>query len=298
MAMPRSSLLFASSFALVAIAFFVPACSGSSTPAGGGDSGAPDGSASDGAVGTSDASSGSDGGASDAASGATDAKQDGPALSVDSDGATDGGTPQGSPTNCTAARSAALTPVDKTSTGTVAVVATSGTTKTIFVDASAGGDTPAQETNPRVYIDLAAGAAVPVTDVTATTSTAWDLALKRFVIFTNSGDGGTGMGGAVQIMKDFAAVTSSDAVGLMTEHFFDAQCNENQDPFGAVETTFSSWYDYNMASHMLTPMSGTFIVRGGTGKLYKVAILGYYLEPDGGTNPDLGGTYELKVAAL
>jgi hypothetical protein len=48
---------------------------------------------------------------------------------------------------------------------------------------------------------------------------------------------------------------------------------------------------------LLTPHAGTWIVKGATGKLYKVQILSYYATPDGGVG-QAGGRYTLKVGAL
>jgi hypothetical protein len=141
---------------------------------------------------------------------------------------------------------------------------------------------------------------VSVTDKTAETSTAWDLSIKRPVLFTNSGDGGSGKGGAVFLAgQDFDAVTAGDASGktLVTERFFDSDCNAQVDQTGAVKTSFDGWYDYNQSNNTLTPKAGTWLVKGGSGKLYKVQILSYYATPDGGVG-QAGGRYTLKVGAL
>jgi hypothetical protein len=60
----------------------------------------------------------------------------------------------------------------------------------------------------------------------------------------------------------------------------------------------SNWYNYDQQTNVLTPMPNmTFVVRGGTGKLYKMAILSYYGEPDGGMQAN-GAYYLLQVEAL
>jgi hypothetical protein len=198
--------------------------------------------------------------------------------------------------SCTAARDALLTPVDMVSPGAVSSVASTGE---IYVDASAGGINGAA-THPRVYISLATGMAVAVTDVTAQQSTAWDLAIKRPVIFVNGGDGGPGDGASYFLPnRDFATVTAADVASatLVTESFFDSQCNPVLDPTGEVETTFSIWYNYDSVTHMLSPAPGTFIVRGATDILYKVAIDNYYGTSTGGTGT-AGGRYLLRIAKL
>jgi hypothetical protein len=199
--------------------------------------------------------------------------------------------------SCTSVRDTLLKPIDSRSTGAVSQVSQNGAVRTLFVDASAGGPTAAPN-NPRLYLDLANGTAVDVTDKSAVTSTAWDLALKRPVIYTNGGDGGPGQGGATFLVgRDFDGVTAADAASVSTESFFDAQCNPKTDAVGDIETTFSGWYSYDDLTHVLTPVMGTFLVHGATGTLYKVAIDGYYAMPDG-TMGMAGGKYLLRVAAL
>ena len=202
------------------------------------------------------------------------------------------------PSSCTTARDQLLVPISKVTTGTVSIVSDTGGVKTLYVDASAGGPANAIK-NPRIYVDLAAGSRVDLTDTSAPKSTTWDLALKRDKIFTNSGDAGSGMGGAAQITKTFSAVdaASANAEPLFTEKFFDADCNPQLDQTGAVATTFDDWYDYDQVTHIPTPKDVTYVVRGATGKKYKVAIKSYQGEADGGMGMATG-YYILEVSAL
>ncbi len=203
-------------------------------------------------------------------------------------------------TSCSSAREQLLLPIGKTSTGDVSVVSDTNGVKTIYVDASAGGQAAASK-NPRIYVDLAAGTKVNVTDVTSTSSTAWDLAFKRSVIFTNSGDAGPGKGGAVQVNKPFASFTNEDATATKVEKesFFDEECNPKLDPIGAPQTTFSDWYGYDEATNVPTPRNVSFVVVGGTGKKYKVGIKAYDALPDGGSRMNTAtGFYLLQVTAL
>ena len=201
--------------------------------------------------------------------------------------------------SCTAARANLLEPVDAVTKGAVTILSDTNGVKTIYVDASAGG-TQGGATNPRVYISLETGLRVDLTDPAAETSTAWDLAIKRPVIYTNDGDGGPGKGGAAFLTgTDFGAVTSADATAatFAIESFFDADCNPNVDATGEPLTSFSTWYDYNDQQHTLAPHPGTWLVKGATGKIYKLAILNYYATPDGGTGT-AGGEFVFKIAAL
>lgn len=219
---------------------------------------------------------------------------------VDPDGGTvdaEGG--GGGGTMCTMARDEALVPIDKVWTGGVTVVSDTGGIKTLYVDASAGNVPTEYIKNPRIYIDLGAGTKVALTDVAAPMSSAWDLALKRDKIFTNSGDAGVGVGGAVQIEKPFASVTAAEAgaASLFKEKFFDSDCNLQVDVLNTFNTTFADWYDYDQTTHIPTPKDVTYVVAGGTGKKYKVAIKSYSGLADGGTGMATG-FYLLQVSAL
>jgi hypothetical protein len=201
-------------------------------------------------------------------------------------------------TSCSKARDDLLLPIDRVSTGEVTVVSDSNGVKTLYVDASAGGLGGASLKNPRVYIDLEAGKKVDVTDKSAVTSTAWDLALKRSIIFTNGGDAGAGQGGAVQVAKAFGSVTAADETGLQKEKFFDQDCNPQLDPTGAPRTTFADWYDYDQVTNIPTPKPNvSYVVVSGTGKKYKVGIEAYDGAPDGGKGKATG-VYVLRVSAL
>lgn len=218
-----------------------------------------------------------------------------PGDGATTDGPTDSG---GGGTQCTKARDDLLLPVDKVSTGAVGIVSESGTTKTIYVDATAGGLGNSVK-SPRVYVNLESGTRVDLTDKAAPAVATWDLALKRAVIFTNSGDAGVGAGGAIQLAKSFASVSDAEAKAAMLERerFFDEDCNAQLDPTNAPATTFSDWYDYDMATMVPSPKNATFVVRGAAGKKYKVGIKSYQGAADGGTG-QATGFYVLQVTAL
>jgi hypothetical protein len=207
-----------------------------------------------------------------------------------------GGTDSAS--SCSAAIAQALKPIDSVSKGAVTVVSDTGGVKVLAIDATAGGAN-AFASNPYIYVNLATGTRVDVTDKTAHASTDWDLALKRYVVFTNSGDGGGGQGGALHVTTPFDAVTAADAKGTFgTEAFFDADCNAQKDAIGGLLTTFSDWYAYDPQTNRLTPAAPlTYVVKGGTGKLFKVGMQSYYGEADGGAGT-ASGFILLEVAPL
>lgn len=212
-------------------------------------------------------------------------------ISTEDAGAPDGGT------QCSVARTQLLGPVAKVSQAEVKVVSETAGVKRIYVDASAGGQAGAAK-NPRVYVDLTTGARVDVTDPGALTSTAWDLALKRTVIFTNGGDAGPGQGGGADARKAFDAVSAADGAKATPESFFDAECNPQTDQIGGPATTFAEWYDYDTASNGVTPRATAYVVRGASGKLFKVKILSFTANPDGTTTRASTGYFLLDVAAL
>ena len=200
---------------------------------------------------------------------------------------------------CPAEAEALLGPIDAVSMGDVTVLSEIGGVKTLYVDASAGG-TAAQATNPRIYLNLATAKRVDVTDKTAMTSTAWDIALKRPILFSNGGDGGSGQGAAAFLAgRDFASVTASDAATatFVRESFFDASCTPKVDQTGAVLTSFDGWYTYDGSNNTLTATAGTWLVKGGTGNVFKVRFISYYATPDGGVGQS-GGRFTLEVGPL
>lgn len=201
--------------------------------------------------------------------------------------------------SCTTARKQLLTPIGAVSTGVLNVIDEKNGVKTVYVDASVGGP-QGVSTKPRFYLNLGTGTRVDVDDNAAETSMDWDLALKRPVIFTNGGEGGAGQGKAGYVEKDFDAVTAADeaTAKLAAENFLDDDCNPVLDRIGSPATTFADWYDYNEQTHVLTPFKHVYLVRGGTGKLYKLQILSFYTNPDGTIATEGGGRFLLKFAAL
>ncbi|MBX3190038.1 MAG: HmuY family protein [Labilithrix sp.] len=214
--------------------------------------------------------------------------------------AADGPTDAGSGTQCTSARDKLLGPIAQVATGEVLVLSDSGGVKTIYVDASVGGSMRAAS-SPRVYVNLAEGKRVDVSDKAAFESTEWDLALKRTVIYTNSGEGGPGQGGAARVNKPFASVTAADAdaAEIVPEQFFDESCTALPEPLGGPATTFMDWYDYDQATNIPTPRAVTYIVKGADGTRYKVGIKANDALADGGSrNMMATAFYLLQVSAL
>lgn len=212
-----------------------------------------------------------------------------------------GGVDVNPPMSCPAERDEVLGPVDAVSKGEVTVLSDESGVKTLYIDATAGGPME-QENNPWIYVSFEQAARVDVSDPGADASTDWDLALKRPVLRTNSGDGGPGEGG-LAFLKDkaFDAVTDAEAKAAMLgiEQWFDAMCVAKKDPGGYLATTFDGWYDYGgQTTHAVSPHPGVFVLRAGKGSaLYKLEILSYYTNPDG-TEGMAGGRFLVRYKAI
>lgn len=199
---------------------------------------------------------------------------------------------------CPSVAKQVLGPIGEVSEGQVTVLQADGKARTLYVDASAGGYS-VQAAYPRLYLNLETAQAVPLTDYEAMTSTAWDLALKRPVLYTNGGTGGPGQGQVGFVFKPFAEVTAADeaASDPQVEQFWDDACTPALDPIGSVLTTMSDWYSYEDGTSAVVPKNLTFVLRGGTGKLYKLKIQEYYASPDG-TKGKNSGHFVLLVEPL
>ncbi|HEX2870279.1 MAG TPA: HmuY family protein [Polyangiaceae bacterium] len=226
-----------------------------------------------------------------------DAEPDTGTSGSSSTGGTDSVDP--TPSACSAALRQSLSLVDEVSTATVSVLSESGEDRTLYIDASAGG-LNGQDSNPWVYIEFLNGGAVAVTDLEALTSKAWDLAFKRSVVRTNSGDSGPGAGGAIRVAlpwDDVDASTLGNKV-LPTESWFDADCMLELDASQNLITTFSGWSEYDEAEHVLSAAPDVvFITAAANGLLYKVSVLDYYSTPTG-AHGTVSGRYKVRTAPL
>lgn len=219
------------------------------------------------------------------------------ACGGDHDAPADGQEQEGA--NCDEARAALLGPVDAVSSGDVTVLADEDGVRELFVDATAGGYMN-QATHPWTYVDLATGERVDVTDEEADGSTAWDLAFKRDVIRVNGGDSGPGAGESGRLEAEFDDFGASDAESatLGADHFLDSACAPIADETGKPLTGFSSWYDYDPATMVLSPKPLVFVVRGADGAAtYRLAIESYYSAPDG-SDAMTSSRYRLRYGSL
>lgn len=203
------------------------------------------------------------------------------------------------PSACSAALRQSLSLVDEVSTATVSILSESAGERTLYVDASVGGLSN-QDARPWLYVALATGQAVAVTDLEALSSKAWDLAFKRSVVRTNGGDSGPGEGGAIRIALPWEQVDSSTlgAKALPVESWFDENCEVARDASMNLITTYSGWSEYDEANHVLSAAPDVvYVTAGADGTLYKVELLDYYSTPTG-THGTVAGRYKVRVAPL
>ncbi len=130
-----------------------------------------------------------------------------------------------------------------------------------------------------VYLDLDDGQQLEVSDPRADPD--WDIAFQRFNIKLNGGDSGTAGVEAI-LLEDmaFEDVDVAPAQGYISDLPDGDDENENPD------YVFQDWYDYNIATHVLTPRPVVYVVRTAEPQHYKLQIDAYY--DDVGTSGTLG----------
>lgn len=151
------------------------------------------------------------------------------------------------------------------------------------IDGTAGGPAEAQK-NAYVYLDLIAGKKVEISDVAAQKSSAWDIGFKRWQIKINSGDSGPGGVKAVMIPNtELSQVSTAPASGYAEDDYLNDRCQLQLDGNGGPKTALSSWYDYNINTHVLTPWKQVYVLtrRDGKGSI-KLQVMGYYKNTSGG----------------
>ena len=117
----------------------------------------------------------------------------------------------------------------------------------------------------QVYVDLDEGREMKPEEAFATNG--WDLALKRFDIFVNSGASGTGTV-EVAVLKgvDFASLTQAPASG------FTADTGDR-----VFNTTEGGWYFYDLGVHkLITRTELVYVIHTSGGAYVKLRMIDYY----------------------
>ena len=185
-------------------------------------------------------------------------------------------------------------PISLVSTGAVTVTTAGGITRGT-IDATAGGIANAPD-RPYVYLDLSTGTRVDLTDIEARASTAWDLALKRASLRTNSGD--SGPGGRTLAVVDaatLAEVTSAPTTGFGTDDFATDDCMPQTLPGGEPLSAFGEWYAYDVDTHAVMPKAEVYVLDRGDGTKYALRLITYYGDT---ASPMRGAFYQVEWKAL
>jgi hypothetical protein len=96
----------------------------------------------------------------------------------------------------------------------------------------------------------------------------WDLAVKRYRLVVNGGDGFVGTAAVRRIDATLAEVTEAPVEG-----YEPSRVTGGGD---TVNSALDGWYAYSWFSHLLEPEPATFVLRTHDGKYAKFAVLGYY----------------------
>ncbi len=140
-----------------------------------------------------------------------------------------------------------------------------------------------------IYLDVAARAEASPADPAS--STEWDLGFQRFHIKLNGGVSGPGdVEVAVLPGADFDAMVDAPAGAYVT----DAPDGDDDgtDVDLALSTGDAAWFDYDPATHVLSPRDQVYAVRLVSGDYIKLRVVDYY--DDAGT----GGHMSLRWGAI
>jgi hypothetical protein len=114
-----------------------------------------------------------------------------------------------------------------------------------------------------VYFDFSSGAPIEVAD--PRTSGAWDVGFSRTQVRTNGGTSGSGMGGAADAMlEELALVSTADGLAFAADETIPLPGPPGSGEFSG-NAILSAWYDYDPATHAVTPRDTVFVVRTGDG---------------------------------
>lgn len=142
-------------------------------------------------------------------------------------------------------------------------------TRTTVVDAT--------DYETKIYLDLGTGE--EKTPNSPEDSMGWDLSFQRFAISMNGGVSGSGDVEAKLVEEGFDGISIAPVGGYETDQADGPDENEDADLF--FDRAGTVWYDYDPATHVLTPRDVTYVVRSVEGDFYKIKIESYY--SDAGT---------------
>ena len=97
-----------------------------------------------------------------------------------------------------------------------------------------------------------------VGSTTENSTSGWDLALNRFHVVVNGGEGYAGQGGALALAAPWDSVTEAPADGYTVTH------GDLED--GGATPALDRWYRYSFFAHTLQPKDETYVIRTAEGR--------------------------------
>lgn len=136
-----------------------------------------------------------------------------------------------------------------------------------------------------VWLDLESRAQLDVADPAS--SDAWDLGFARYNIAIDGGV--SGPGGMEAVVLEGVTLDDVDEVpgGPWIADLADSE-DHGDDP----DYVLAGWYDYDFATHVLSPKAIVYVVRSVEGNAFAIEVVGYY--DDAGAS----GWLELRWKAI
>lgn len=120
-------------------------------------------------------------------------------------------------------------------------------------------DADAGNTGKFTLYSLAGNKVIANTD---SATTKWDIGFRATTIIINGGASGPGKAEAQVLTGVYNDLTAAPETGYATD---------------AATKAIAGWYNYNMTTHVISPVTGKFIVmKTATGKYAKIEVTSYY----------------------
>jgi hypothetical protein len=161
------------------------------------------------------------------------------------------------------------------------------------VDATAGGMNQAAN-NPWVYIrfDAEGASRVDISDEDALESADWHMALRRYHLRLNGGDGGPScVGTAKMAAYDYADLNEEPSgTEYRLEDFYDGSCEMQMDMYEMSPTyALYGWWDYDMDVGCVVTTMTPWLVQLEDGSVIKLVVEAYYESGQEECNAGQGG---------
>jgi hypothetical protein len=150
------------------------------------------------------------------------------------------------------------------------------------VDAQAGGMNQAAN-NPWVYIRFDSDGAhrVDISDEDSLESAEWHMAMRRYFVRLNGGDGGPSCVGTAKMAAYDYAELSEEPTGTEyhLEGFYSESCEMRMDQYQmSAQFALYGWWDYNMDVGCVTTSMIPYLVQLEDGSIVKLVMEAYYAE--------------------